>query len=192
VGSFGTYYPDAMDTILRENEEVLASRDCEPLIPTLMPLVYANRFRGPEKAIYMLYNSTGHSVIGPLLNVERQPGQHVVELLRGKEVPCLEGRDGTAAKVFMARADAACLACLPSRIKAKRDGKGALVINAPAGRRFRIAVGDKNGKRLGLFPITESPMTVGSIKLPPGAVPLWVKLLDGSQLVDIQSLERTP
>jgi hypothetical protein len=71
VASFGAYYPDRMYQILREYREVFASRDCEALVPTLVEGVYANRFTAEDTTIYTLFNATGHTVHGPVLQVPR-------------------------------------------------------------------------------------------------------------------------
>ncbi len=49
--------------------EAFASDDVEPLVPTLVPGVFANRFRTPRTCVWTLYNSNSRSVRGPLLRV---------------------------------------------------------------------------------------------------------------------------
>jgi len=129
VGSFGSFYPEPMDTVLRQNAEVFASRDCRPLVPTLAQGVYANRFAAGEKTIWMLYNATGHTHAGPVLAVELKPGEHLVDLLRGREADV--ARDGARAVVrcFLPRDEATCLIRLPARLGAKRSD----VAGLPAG-----------------------------------------------------------
>jgi len=112
VESFGAYYPADMDKILRQHADVFASRDCEPLVPTLTPRVYANRFRQGETAIYTLYNATGHTHFGPVLKLDLKPGEQVVELLRGAEVNCAPGDGGTVVSLYLERDAAACLATI--------------------------------------------------------------------------------
>jgi hypothetical protein len=131
VGAFGAYYPENMDKVLRENQVVFSSRDCRPLVPTLVPYVYANRFTAGEKTIYTLYNATGHSVAGPVLRVRGagcQPAVnadsgrlatcptgrcHAVELLSGRELDCRPEGEGLAVEAFIPRDGVICVAWAP-------------------------------------------------------------------------------
>ncbi|NLF19371.1 MAG: hypothetical protein GX595_19250, partial [Lentisphaerae bacterium] len=66
VASFGRILPKPFYVIYDENEDVFSSRDCEALVPTLVPRLYANRFRGGGKTFVHLYNATGRTQHGPL------------------------------------------------------------------------------------------------------------------------------
>jgi len=46
----------------------------EPLVPTLMQRVYANRFEGGGKTIFTMHNGQGHTVDGPIIAVARLRG----------------------------------------------------------------------------------------------------------------------
>lgn len=109
VAAFGRELPPAMYAIYQEHADVLASRDCEPLVPTLQPRVYANRFRAGEKTFWTLYNATGHTVEGPVLEVELGPGQRLAELLSGEEL----ARNVTGkqrVRLYLPREGVACVA----------------------------------------------------------------------------------
>ena len=61
--------------------------EIEPLIDTLLPHVYANRFRAPDgTTIYTIMNMTGHTQDRPLLAVKPEDGFQFVELLSGKKL----------------------------------------------------------------------------------------------------------
>jgi hypothetical protein len=188
VGSFGTYYPPAMDAILRENAAVFSSRDCEPLVATLRPGVYANRFGAADRTFYTLYNAAGHSVVGALLSVQRGAGQHVVELLSGREVQCAEEAGGASARLFLARQDVACLACLPRRLSVVRNGDVLTVAVSPRNPRWQIALCGEDGKPLTAQPASEAPLAIPLSGLPKGVAAACVKLLDGPRMVDVCGL----
>jgi len=109
VASFGAYYPPPMERIFREHAEVFASRDCEALVPTLVPHVYANRFADGEKTIYTLYNATGHTVAAPVLALDVPATHRVVNLLTGEVLELTEG----AVRLYLERNDVACVGLLP-------------------------------------------------------------------------------
>jgi hypothetical protein len=85
-GSFGAYYPLPMYTILKENRDVFHSPNCEPLVPTLLERVYANRFSSGDKEITMLYNARGVIVDAPVLEAAEDPTLHYFDLLACKEL----------------------------------------------------------------------------------------------------------
>ncbi len=71
----------------------------EPLIDTLVPYVYANRFEAPDgTAVYTVINQTGSSVSGPLFRAGITPGFRFIDLLSGKELK-LSDRKGDSASV---------------------------------------------------------------------------------------------
>lgn len=112
VAAFGRELPPAMVAIYKEHADVLASRDCEPLVPTLMPRVYANRFSAGGKTLWTLYNATGHTVDGPVLEVELAEGQRLVELLGNTELPAT-GAGRHRLNLYLPRGGVACVARLP-------------------------------------------------------------------------------
>jgi hypothetical protein len=187
VGAFGGRYPEAMYRVLRENADGFASRDCEPLVDTLVTYVYANRFNARSKVLYTLYNATGHSVAAPLIHVDRQAGQHVVELLSGAEVECVAVAGRPAARLFLPRQGVACIACLPERLKATRTGNDLEVRLAKLAKGLRLVVCDNEGKSLGERTAESESITLRRSDLPAGAVPACVRLLEGERLVDVRS-----
>lgn len=107
VAAFGREYPPEMYKVLKEHNDVLRGNDCEPLVPTLMPLVYANRFGSGAKTLWTLYNATGHTVDAPLIHVDVGLGQHVVDLLTGEELSTQGG-----VRRWLPRNGVACIARL--------------------------------------------------------------------------------
>lgn len=67
--------------IFNDHPDVLRSRQCEPLIPTLRGDVYANRFAGRDRMIVTLYNAGYASVAGELVQVSLPLDWSVAELL---------------------------------------------------------------------------------------------------------------
>lgn len=115
VASFGRELPAPIYAIFKKHADVVRSRDCEPLVPTLRPLVYANRFSAGKKTLWTIYNATGHTVDGPVLEVDVAKGQRLLELLSGKE---LTGGAGGKRQIslYLPRDGVACVARLP-RVK---------------------------------------------------------------------------
>ena len=66
--------------ILHENADAFMSSDVEPLIPTLIPGVSANRFNGDEKVIWTVFNANYRTVRGRLLEIAPKPGSRYVDL----------------------------------------------------------------------------------------------------------------
>lgn len=188
VGSFGSIYPKVMDRVLRENEDVFSGRDAQPLVPTRMQYVYANRFHAGEKTVVMLYNATGHSVIGPMVAMAPTAEEHVVELQTGKEISCQPGPGGPTATVFVARQDVACLACLKSRLAIQHQGGEAFVSVARPEARWQLAVCDREGTPLSTQKATEGRLTIRSEGVSSATAPAMVKLLDGQRLLDLKAL----
>ena len=111
VAAFGRELPPEMYAIYQDYREVLASRDCEPLVPTLMPHVYANRFGSGEMTLWTIYNATGHTVDGPVLEVEVAKGQRLIELLSRTDLA--PGATGSQRiSLYLPRGGVACVARL--------------------------------------------------------------------------------
>jgi hypothetical protein len=189
VGSFGTVYPPAMDAILRENAAVLAGRDCEPLVPTLVQYVYANRFGRGDRSITMLYNATGRSLTAPMLEISLESSRHVVDLLGCREFACRTAGPCQAAAGFLGRAGVACLACLPVRLAVRTSADAFVVHVQPAEPGGELRICDRNGRILwsGLSG-KDLVHRIQRKDLAAGAVPACVKLLAGGQLADMVPL----
>lgn len=112
VASFGREFPAPIYAIFKDYADVVRSRDCEPLVPTLKPFVYANRFSSGGRTLWTLYNATGHTYEGPVLEVDLAEGQRLVELLSGRELAFGVGGKRRI-DLYLPRNGAACVARLP-------------------------------------------------------------------------------
>jgi hypothetical protein len=72
--------------ILREHADAFSSDDCEPLVPTLVAGVFANRFSSPRKTVWTLYNANYRSVSGEVLAVPHIDGARYFDAWNGKEI----------------------------------------------------------------------------------------------------------
>ncbi len=181
VASFGSYYPADMDSILRENAEAFGSRECEALIPTLTPRLYANRFGAGEKVIYTLYNALGHTFQGPALAIDVPAGWHLFDLLNCRECPV----EDKAVSVRLPRDDVACIALLRHRLTITRDGTA---IRADVGGEVdgaRLVVYDATGAELIASDAASGPNRLDLSTVAAGTRPACVKLLSGGQLTDM-------
>ena len=89
------WFMERSQKIRRQYSRVFASQDCEPLVPTLVPGVYANRFSEGKVTIYTLYNSLFYSVDGPLLTISSEPGQVLLDLWSHPPNANMETREGS-------------------------------------------------------------------------------------------------
>ena len=72
--------------ILREHADAFASDRCEPLVPTLVGGVFANKFEGESKTVWTLYNANWRSVSGEVLAVPHEKGARYFDAWNGKEI----------------------------------------------------------------------------------------------------------
>ncbi|MDX9978652.1 MAG: hypothetical protein RBU25_01275, partial [Lentisphaeria bacterium] len=88
VAAFGgsIAYTEQEHAILTEHNDALVLGQAEPLVPTLLPRVYANRFTAPGKTIWAIMNGTGHTVDAPLIQVEAAPDARYLDLLGQREL----------------------------------------------------------------------------------------------------------
>jgi len=88
-GTTTTYCEDAHQflrkafAILNENEDAFCSGDVEPLMPTLKPTVYANRFSGAKTTAWTLLNAQYRTFRGDCLRVKHVPGTRYVDAFSG-------------------------------------------------------------------------------------------------------------
>jgi hypothetical protein len=186
VASFGRILPKPFYTIYAENEDAYASRDCEALVPTLVPRLYANRFRAGAKTIYHLYNAVGHTSAGPALALDLKPGQHAVDLLTGGAARLLPGPGGQAVELWLERDHVACIAVLPERLRAGPVAGRRLTVQLqgdPAGCTLVVAAAD--GTMLDSLSARAGENRVNLAALAADATPACVKLLRDGTLEDL-------
>jgi len=72
--------------ILREHADAFASDRCEPLVPTLVGGVFANKFEGKGKTVWTLYNANWRSVSDEILVVPHVSGARYIDAWNGVEL----------------------------------------------------------------------------------------------------------
>jgi hypothetical protein len=115
----GPAYPAPVLRVLRENGDAFNGRDIEPLVPTLVERVYANRFDAPDKQVWTVLNACGHTVDTAVLAVPAEVGTHVVDLMTGQEMNA-DRHGGIALR--LRRDECRVLARLPRRIRLTEAG----------------------------------------------------------------------
>ncbi|MCX7597792.1 MAG: DUF6259 domain-containing protein, partial [Armatimonadetes bacterium] len=72
--------------ILHEHRDAFCGGDVEPLVPTLRPTVYANRFSAPGKTVWTLFNAEFSTFRGDVLRVPHRAGTQYLDAFTGKPV----------------------------------------------------------------------------------------------------------
>ncbi len=186
VASFGAYYPEDMDAVLRENVDVFEGGEWAPLVETQAQYVYANRFGDGPKTLYTLYNATGRTFFGPALALEPGEDGHLFDLLHGREAET--GTDG-AVEVFLERDGVACIARLPKRLTIQSDETTLTVmVTGPVAEDAVAAVCDEHG-----LPLAETNVVDGAAQFPRAELPAdrpaaCVKLTANGTLLDAAAL----
>ncbi len=72
--------------VLKEHSDAFAGNECEPLVPTLVNGVFANRFSSALKTVWTLYNANWRSVSGEILAVPHVDGARYFDAWNGKEI----------------------------------------------------------------------------------------------------------
>jgi hypothetical protein len=184
VASFGAYYPPAMDRILRQNADVFASRDCDPLIQGAAAQVYVNRFGSGPKTIFTLYNATGHTFDGAALRVPLKAGEHLFDLLNCAPCETEKRADGIYLKTYLPRDQVICVARLPQALAISRRG-ASVDVAAKRDGGDRAVVCSAAGDELASAPIREGRCVIDLSKLTADAKPACVKLMHGAMMVDV-------
>ncbi len=100
-GTSDTYCEDAHQflrdvwRITHQHTAAFCSTDVEPLVPTLVPTVYANRFTGGGETVWTLFNADYRTVRGGLLRVPHRAGTIYTDAFSGRPLPPTL-RDGQA------------------------------------------------------------------------------------------------
>ena len=82
----------AATAILRQHRDAFTSLTPEPLVPTQVAGVFANRFPAAGKTVYTLYNSRHRTVRGPVLRLPHRDGVTYHDAWQGR--PADVRRDG--------------------------------------------------------------------------------------------------
>jgi hypothetical protein len=124
MGRFGTLQHPLYHRILQENGGAFNSSDVMPLIPTLVPSIYANQFNVPGKSLTTLFNARRFTVNGPQLTVNLKPNEHLFELVRGQAVPVVTHNGKQAASLTLRANQAACIARLQRQLSVQTAANG--------------------------------------------------------------------
>lgn len=189
VECFGKYYPVPYYMILSENEGTYQSGESTPLLRTLAQArgVYVNRFVGAGKAIYHLYNATGHTFEGPALALPVAADQHVFDLLNNTEATLSPPGPDEMRQVscYLPRNEVGCFLVVRRQLSVARDGdtlRGSTrVTDGP----LTLAVCDATGESLATAMVNGGSAVIDLTTLPADRKPATVKLLHGRELVDI-------
>jgi len=173
VGAFSALYSDSVHRMLEENTDAFERRDNEPLVPTLVPRVYANRFGRGDKVIFTIFNGTGHTVSAPVLPVTPDADHHFVDLLNGRELVPIDFGGSRAIRLKLKREETVVVARLPRVLRVE-------------GRLLR-----SEGSRPGDLVVAVGADGTDSGHLSPGrplpvyeSTPLIIELLRDGRLVD--------
>jgi hypothetical protein len=174
-----------MYTILRENNDAFHGPDCQPLVPTLVERVYANRFAASKKVITTLYNARGYTVNEPLVEAAHDTTAHYFDLLAWRELPVENVNGKGTISLKIPRNRTACVAQLPRELSLRRDGnKLAVTVTSPS-EHLLLVVASQDGHALAQ---KEAKAGENALELPApdqkSASPTCVKLLRGKYLVD--------
>jgi hypothetical protein len=93
-------YPAEYHNILKKYNAAF-NGNIEPLIDTLIPYLYANRFAAVDgsEVVYTVFNQTGHTVEGALLEVDGSGSYRYIDAFSGKELSVEKQANGKFAVV---------------------------------------------------------------------------------------------
>lgn len=180
VGTFLDSYSDQYHQVLKENSDAFRSADAEPLVPTLAPEIYANRFATQNKQITLLYNNSGKAVDAPLLKAELEPNEHYFDLLHGEELAVKNG----AIQLEVQPEDVAAVARLPRSLKVGHAYGGwtiTLTQNVP---NASVALCDDKGVIFEQKNFVDGKAYLDAY----GTTIKYIKLFSGKYLVDAMAL----
>lgn len=118
--------------VMQENADAFGALYPEPMIPTLMPQVYANAFPAGEKTVYTIYNARSTAVEGDLLRMKSDDGEHFVDLLRAEEISVKRAKGHAVVPIQLPPRTAAIMARLP-RVAQVKWNKNNVVVRLPEG-----------------------------------------------------------
>ncbi len=108
-GSESTRVLRKLFRILHENADAFTSFDVEPLMPTLIPGVFVNRFKGDKKTIWTVFNANYRTVRGKLLEIPGKPGSRYVDLWNDAPISARTTGSTSALMVEIGPRDVACI-----------------------------------------------------------------------------------
>lgn len=181
MGAFGIVHAAPYHNILEENGDAFGSQTPQPLVATLVPRVYANRFTDGDKSLTLLYNARQFTVNEPLLKVAPKANEHLFDLLSGREIVAPNGE----LTLKLAPTQAAAIAQLPRRLTVEQSETQVTARVSGAAGGLRVALCNAQGAIK-----AEAPVQGGAATLPLSAGAAYVKLLGEKYLVDAAALPR--
>ncbi|MCD6351020.1 MAG: hypothetical protein J7M26_02775 [Armatimonadetes bacterium] len=148
MGAFGNRYSLRYLRLLRHHTDIFGRGTSEPLLPTLVPQVYCNRFAGGDKQVLALINARPYPVEGLLVVVDKRQGRHFVELLRGLELTPQKYEGRWAIGLRLEPGELALIADLPALAEARVVGGRAHVRLAQPQAATRVVLLDMDGAAL--------------------------------------------
>jgi hypothetical protein len=96
--------------ILHENSDAFASRDVEPLIPTEVPGVFVNAFKGTNgKTVWTIFNGNYRTVRGKAIETASKPGAKYVDVWNECPVKAEVAGSKTSLDIEVGPRDIACI-----------------------------------------------------------------------------------
>lgn len=111
--------------VMRENGDAFSGRDVEPIVPTTVQGLLANRFRSKDKVCYTFFNTQDKAVSGTVCEAANLSDRRWVELIRDEEI-------AADSNIRIAAGDVAVLGCFRKLLNVERKGEDVL-ISVPAG-----------------------------------------------------------
>jgi hypothetical protein len=178
--AFGVVHAPPYHRVLQENGDAFNAPGAQPLVPTLQSRLYAHRFAGGEKTIWMLINGGQFTSDAPTLGVLPDANFHYFDLLNGKELTPQSGQ----LSIKLRPRQTAAIARFSRRITATKTAPNeANVTVKNAAPDARLVLCDGEGA-----PISETKVAGAQTKitLPASskAIPACVKLFEGKYLRD--------
>ena len=96
--------------------------DCEPIVPTQIPGVLANRFTLGDREVYTLWNRSGKDSKDVLLNIPGKSGRRFVELPSGRECRSVRKDAGDDVELAVPSGEVAAIGVFPKVIESKGEG----------------------------------------------------------------------
>jgi hypothetical protein len=118
-----SFTPKACETITRAHQiqrkyyKAFCCLNPIPLVPTLHPEVYANKFTSEEETVWTIYNANDTAVRGELLEVESTPGDEYYDVWNNKKLIPRTTNKKAWLSLEIGPRDVGCVVKLPSTVE---------------------------------------------------------------------------
>jgi hypothetical protein len=109
---------------MRSVGDILGSTDCEPLVPTLVAGVYANRFSLGNRQVYTFWNQSKSDASGNLIAIPGGPGRRFVDLLSGRTLKVTRSGSADEVELALPTGEAAIVGVFPKTIATTPTARG--------------------------------------------------------------------